>query len=188
MNLNIKSLTVNADEATSISSSLSNTVIPINVVRGNTYILQMTCFDTFNGSASVFDVTDTWELYIGRDFSVTSSSDSGPVVQVTNQADFNQVSDMATVDPTLGLICARVKVAGDDLDTDIGNSSRQSYWLQLLLTNTNGDKVMVLNSTCNVRNAVQIDPVEVSSSYVQEWSTSSSSSSSYIENWSSETT
>lgn len=206
MSLNIKSLTVNCDEATAIVSSTSNSVVPINVVRGNEYVLQMTCYDTFNGSASIFDVGDTWELYIGRTFYDTSSSSiSGPVVSVTNQAYFNQVADWATVDPTLGLISARVKIASEALDDDIANRSRQSYFLQLLLTNSNGDKVMVLNSVCNVTNAVQIDPAEVSSSYYENWSTSStetssssstimvnhssstssSSSSSYIQNWTS---
>ena len=147
--MNIKSLNIDCDNATTVVNGVE---INIGFTRGNEYILQANCYANASSTSAVaFDAGDIWGLYIGRQY----QSNANPVVVITDPGKFNQNADWSEVDPTNGLICARVNVGGSVLTTDMGNASSQTYTLQWVNVNNTGASVMVCDTSCIITNAVQ---------------------------------
>ena len=151
--MNIKSLNIDCDAATTIVAANNGVPVNVNFTRGNEYVLQANCYSNAASSTMVtFDTGDTWGLYVGSQY----QSNANPVIAITDPSKFNQAADWAEVDPTNGAICVRCNVTGSALTTDIGNLASQTYTLQWVNVNNTGASVMVCDTSCIITNAVQI--------------------------------
>jgi hypothetical protein len=153
MSLNVKSISVDTDSASTRVIPLSAATSKIYFVRGNEYILQANCYANSNTNVfSSFSTDDTWGLYMGSEYQGNAS----PVVVVTDSAKWNQVADWSQANVQSGQICCRVNVNGSALTTDIANSASKNYTMQIVLNNNSAAQVMVNESTVTIGNAVQL--------------------------------
>jgi len=153
MSLNTKTLYIDNDRAGFIVAPVSPTSTTVNFVRGNEYILQANCYASSSSNTfSTFANTDSWALYIGDLY----GSNASPVVVVDDQSRWNNVSDYALSNVVAGIISCRCNVSGTALDNDLANVSSKNYTVEIVLTNNVSGKVMIVDSACSVKNAVQI--------------------------------
>jgi len=153
MSLNTKSLNIDNDRATFIVAPTSSVTQSVNFVRGNEYILQANCYsNSYTNTFSTFANTATWALYIGDLY----GSNASPLVVVDDQSRWNNVSDYALSNVVAGIISCRCNVSGTALDNDLANVSSKNYTVEIVLTNDVSGRVMIVDSTCSIKNVVQI--------------------------------
>jgi hypothetical protein len=153
MSLNTKSLNIDNDRAVFIVAPTSSVTQNVNFVRNNTYVLQANCYSNSQSNVfSTFANTDSWALYI----SDTYGSNSNPIVVVDDQSRWNNVADYALSNVVAGIISCRCNVSGSALDADLANVSSKNYTVEIVLTNDVSGRVMIADSTCSIKNAVQI--------------------------------
>ena len=150
--LNIKSLSIDADSATTIIAAGNPAIQKINMLRGSDYILQANCYtNSATNVCSSFSTDDVWGLYIGSQF----ESNASPVVVVTDPLLWNNVAAWSQANVISGQICCQVNVSGNALDVDLGNSASKVYHMEIMYINNAAGKVIVSDSTCYINNAVQ---------------------------------
>jgi len=152
MDLNIKSMVIDADRCVSITAAQNPVQTVVNFVRGNTYIIQANCYaNSYDTNVASFSNTDSWSLYVGDQY----ESNASPVIAITNQALWNNTSDWSFANVSAGLICCKVNVNGTALTADMANVANENYTMQIVANNSS-NILMVCSVPAYIRNSVQL--------------------------------
>lgn len=124
------------------SPSTSNGLV-LRAYAYNANLLRITVVDTA-GTAVDLSSVSAWRLGFGN-------LGTGVPLVATADANINDAGDWASVDPSAGLLCARLDLTTNALLDDLGTKSQKLYWADLQGQTGDGlswQTVVLLPITC----------------------------------------